>query len=154
VHEDTMDKWDDAKLRSVVLSKAGNPRTTTDVGTITVYDIYLLLTLYDRYRLFVNTSSKRLSLGDMAGFGNVQMVCIYKASFLCWLLMSLLFQGDNCQYRHALPPGFVLKSEKKAKEEAEKANTISIEEFLETEVCASPTATLRIFIDYLFLSAA
>lgn len=45
-----------------------------------------------------------------------------------------VFQGDNCQYRHALPPGFVLKSEKKAKEEAEKANTISIEEFLETEV--------------------
>lgn len=37
-------------------------------------------------------------------------------------------------YRHALPPGFVLKSEKKALEEAEKANTISLEEFLEVEV--------------------
>jgi ssDNA-binding Zn-finger/Zn-ribbon topoisomerase 1 len=43
--------------------------------------------------------------------------------------------GENCQYRHALPPGFVLKSQKKAAEEAAKANTISIEEFLEVEVC-------------------
>jgi len=38
-----------------------------------------------------------------------------------------------CQYRHALPPGFVLKSQKKALEEAERANTISLEEFLEVE---------------------
>lgn len=29
---DTMENWDEEKLRSVVLSKAGNPRTTTDVG--------------------------------------------------------------------------------------------------------------------------
>lgn len=28
---DTMDKWDEEKLRSVVTSKGGNPRTTTDV---------------------------------------------------------------------------------------------------------------------------
>ena len=42
--------------------------------------------------------------------------------------------GDNCQYRHALPPGFVLKSQKKAADEAAKANVISLEEFLEVEV--------------------
>jgi len=41
---------------------------------------------------------------------------------------------ESCQYRHALPPGFVLKSQKKAMEEAEKANQISLEEFLEVEV--------------------
>lgn len=40
-------------------------------------------------------------------------------------------------YRHALPPGFVLKSDRKAAEEAAKANTISLEEFLEVEVCDS-----------------
>ena len=28
---DTMDKWDEEKLRSVILSKHGNPRTTTEV---------------------------------------------------------------------------------------------------------------------------
>jgi len=31
IHTDTMENWDEEKLRSVVLSKAGNPRTTTDV---------------------------------------------------------------------------------------------------------------------------
>lgn len=30
--EDTMDKWDEEKLRKVVTSKAGNPKTTTDVS--------------------------------------------------------------------------------------------------------------------------
>lgn len=42
--------------------------------------------------------------------------------------------GPNCMYRHALPPGFVLKSEKKAAEEAAKKEQISLEEFLEVEV--------------------
>ena len=46
--------------------------------------------------------------------------------------------GEKCQYRHALPPGFVLKSQRKAIEEAEKANIISLEEFLEVEVCSPP----------------
>jgi len=41
--------------------------------------------------------------------------------------------GEKCMYRHALPPGFVLKSAKKAMEDAAKANTISLEEFLEVE---------------------
>ena len=30
-NQDTMDTWDEEKLRNVVLSKHGNPRTTTDV---------------------------------------------------------------------------------------------------------------------------
>ena len=34
---DTMDKWDDEKLRQVILSKAGNPRTTTDVSRWTTF---------------------------------------------------------------------------------------------------------------------
>ena len=31
VYPDTMENWDEEKLRKVVISKAGNPRTTTDV---------------------------------------------------------------------------------------------------------------------------
>jgi hypothetical protein len=52
-----MDKWDDAKLAQVVLSKAGNPRTTTDVG-------HFVLSIFDRkafnnkLRLYVNILSK------------------------------------------------------------------------------------------------
>ncbi|POY72600.1 hypothetical protein BMF94_4428 [Rhodotorula taiwanensis] len=41
--------------------------------------------------------------------------------------------GPTCMYRHALPPGFVLKSQKKKNEDAAKANEISLEEFLEVE---------------------
>ncbi|KAM0755272.1 hypothetical protein T439DRAFT_322310 [Meredithblackwellia eburnea MCA 4105] len=41
--------------------------------------------------------------------------------------------GDSCKYRHALPPGFVLKSQKKKEEEDAKKKEITIEEFLEVE---------------------
>ncbi|RXK39105.1 cytoplasmic protein [Tremella mesenterica] len=41
--------------------------------------------------------------------------------------------GDKCHYRHALPPGFVLKADKKAADDAAKKNAISLEEFLEVE---------------------
>ncbi|KAJ1969262.1 Translation machinery-associated protein 46 [Dispira parvispora] len=40
--------------------------------------------------------------------------------------------GDKCKYRHALPPGFVLKTKKEKLAESEKVE-ISLEEFLETE---------------------
>lgn len=91
---DTMDKWDEEKLRSVVLSKAGNPRTTTDIVC--------------KYFVEAIESQK---------FG--------------WFWECP--NGESCQYRHALPPGFVLKSQKKAEAEAAKANVISLEEFLEVE---------------------
>ena len=41
--------------------------------------------------------------------------------------------GDSCKYRHALPPGFVLKSQMKKAAEAEATDQITLEEFLETE---------------------
>ncbi|KAI0283503.1 hypothetical protein BC826DRAFT_1110163 [Russula brevipes] len=92
--EDTMDKWDEEKLRSVIMSKHGNPRTTTDI------------------------------------------VCKYFIEAVETQKFGWFWQcpnGELCQYRHALPPGFVLKSQRKAMEEAEKANMISLEEFLEVE---------------------
>jgi hypothetical protein len=48
--------------------------------------------------------------------------------------MPVPYAGVDCKYRHALPPGFVLKADKKAKEEAAKKEVISLEDFLETEV--------------------
>lgn len=39
--------------------------------------------------------------------------------------------GDTCMYRHALPPGFVLKKDKKKEEKEEE---ISLEELIENEV--------------------
>jgi len=92
--EDTMETWDEEKLRSVVLSKAGNPRNTTDI----VCKHFIQAIESQKFGWF-------------------------------WECPS----GENCQYRHALPPGFVLKSQKKAAEEAARANVISLEEFLEVE---------------------
>lgn len=89
--EDTMDKWDEAKLKAVVISKAGNPRTTTDI----VCKYFLEAIETQKYGWF-------------------------------WICPN----GDTCQYRHSLPPGFVLKSKEKKKDEKEK---ISLEEFLEAE---------------------
>jgi len=53
---DTMEDWDEAKLRSVVLSKHGNPRTTTDVCNDALH--YALL--IHLCRLFANSSSMLL----------------------------------------------------------------------------------------------
>ncbi|KDQ53250.1 hypothetical protein JAAARDRAFT_39632 [Jaapia argillacea MUCL 33604] len=92
---DTMDKWDEEKLRTVVLSKQGNPRTTTDIVC----------------KFFIEA----IELGKFGWF---------------WECPN---GGENCQYRHALPPGFVLKSQKKREEDAAKASQITLEEFLEVE---------------------
>ncbi|KZT23274.1 hypothetical protein NEOLEDRAFT_1069738 [Neolentinus lepideus HHB14362 ss-1] len=92
---DTMDKWDEEKLRNVVLSKQGNPRTITD--KVCKYFI------------------EAIESGKFGWF---------------WECPN---GGENCQYRHALPPGFVLKSQKKREDDAAKAAEISLEEFLEVE---------------------
>ena len=49
--------------------------------------------------------------------------------------------GDQCKYRHALPPGYVYKSKKQREAEAAAAadpeNKVSIEEEIEELVCAA-----------------
>lgn len=52
--------------------------------------------------------------------------------------------GDNCMYRHALPPGFVLKKDKK-KEEKEEG--ISLEELIENERAALGPDVTRITLE-------
>ncbi|KAK0532049.1 Translation machinery-associated protein 46 [Tilletia horrida] len=90
----TMEGWDQAKLDSVILSKHGNPKTTTDK----VCKFFLQAVEESKYGWF-------------------------------WECPN----GEKCMYRHALPPGFVLKAQKKAREEAEKENEITLEDFLEVE---------------------
>ncbi|KIL58203.1 hypothetical protein M378DRAFT_15708 [Amanita muscaria Koide BX008] len=92
---DTMENWDEEELRKVVLSKHGNPKTTTDI----VCKFFLQAIEEQKFGWFWECPNG----------------------------------GESCQYRHALPPGFVLKSQKKAAEEAAKANEISLEDFLEVE---------------------
>src|SRR5436190_9943944 len=59
----------------------------------------------------------------MDGSGNVPMA-VYLVLFKFTHPL-----GDKCIYKHALPPGYVLKSQKKEEDEEEK---ITLEQFIET----------------------
>lgn len=87
---DTIDLWDDEKLQSVILSKHGNPKTTTNIVC----------------KFFLEAIEK----GIYGWF---------------WVCPN---DGDNCKYKHSLPPGFVFKNKQKEEEEV-----ITLEQFLETE---------------------
>ncbi|KAK5660921.1 hypothetical protein OQA88_12294 [Cercophora sp. LCS_1] len=98
--QETSADWDEEKLRSVVLSKKGNQRTTTDKVC----------------KFFIEA----IEDGKYGWF---------------WICPN---GGDQCKYKHALPPGFVLKT--KEQRAAEKAlldksplKTLTLEEFLEAE---------------------
>ncbi|KAF2869867.1 hypothetical protein BDV95DRAFT_576486 [Massariosphaeria phaeospora] len=98
--KDGMEEWDEEKLRNVVLSKHGNPKTTTDK----VCKFFIEAVENQRYGWF-------------------------------WICPN---GGDQCKYKHSLPPGFVLKT--KEQRAAEKAlmdksplNTLTLEDFLESE---------------------
>ncbi|XP_029926680.1 zinc finger CCCH domain-containing protein 15 [Myripristis murdjan] len=52
--------------------------------------------------------------------------------------------GDSCMYRHALPPGFVLKKDKKKEE---KEDEISLEELIENERSALGLNVTRITLE-------
>ncbi|XP_022603888.1 zinc finger CCCH domain-containing protein 15 [Seriola dumerili] len=52
--------------------------------------------------------------------------------------------GDTCMYRHALPPGFVLKKDKKKEEKEEE---ISLEELIENERAALGVNVTRITLE-------
>lgn len=52
--------------------------------------------------------------------------------------------GENCIYRHALPPGFVLKKDKKKEE---KKNDISLEDLIERERAALGGNQTRITLE-------
>ncbi|KAG4305224.1 hypothetical protein PORY_001394 [Pneumocystis oryctolagi] len=87
---DTIETWDDEKFQSVILSKHGNPKTTTNIVC----------------KFFLEAIEK----GVYGWF---------------WVCPN---DGDNCKYKHSLPPGFVFKNKQKDKEEV-----ITLEQFLEIE---------------------
>ncbi|TPX42296.1 hypothetical protein SeLEV6574_g05680 [Synchytrium endobioticum] len=100
--EDTMDKWDQDKLTSVVNQKhsSGNANKPTEI----VCKYFVDAIESQKYGWFWDCPNG----------------------------------GDKCKYRHALPPGYVLKKketpeERAEREEMEKENQITLEEFLETE---------------------
>ncbi|EGW31286.1 uncharacterized protein SPAPADRAFT_140758 [Spathaspora passalidarum NRRL Y-27907] len=95
---DTMDNWDEEKLRKVISSKHGNPKTTTDIVC----------------KYFIDAVEN----GKYGWF---------------WVCPN---GGNECKYRHSLPPGFVLKTKEQKRLErlaAEAEPKITLEEFLELE---------------------
>lgn len=95
---DTMDNWDEEKLRKVIMSKHGNPKTTTDK----ICKFFIEAVENDKYGWF-------------------------------WVCPN---GGHECMYKHALPPGFVLKTKEQKRLERlakEAEPQITLEEFIEME---------------------
>ncbi|ODV66996.1 hypothetical protein HYPBUDRAFT_152970 [Hyphopichia burtonii NRRL Y-1933] len=93
-----MDTWDEEKLRKVILSKHGNPKTTTEK----VCKYFIEAVENGKYGWF-------------------------------WVCPN---GGNECKYRHSLPPGFVLKTKEQKRLEklaSESAPKITLEEFIEME---------------------
>ncbi|KAK3344090.1 hypothetical protein B0T25DRAFT_522099 [Lasiosphaeria hispida] len=98
--QETSADWDEEKLRSVVTSKKGNQRTSTDKVC----------------KFFIEA----IEDGKYGWF---------------WVCPN---GADKCMYKHALPPGFVLKTrEQRAAEKAlmdkSPLKTLTLEDFLESE---------------------
>lgn len=90
--EDTMDKWDQAKLEQVVTTKSGGMKPKSDI----ICKYFLDALEKNQYGWF-------------------------------WECPN----GDTCHYRHALPPGFVLKRDVKKKKDEDDETTL--EEYIEHE---------------------
>ncbi|OXA63575.1 zinc finger CCCH domain-containing protein 15 homolog [Folsomia candida] len=93
--EDTMDTWDDDKLKDVVEKKHGAQEGTK---TEIICKHFLEAVEKQKYGWF-------------------------------WECPS----STACIYRHALPPGFILKKDLKAMKEANKENETSLEDWIEKE---------------------
>ena len=89
----------------------------------------------------VNSSlkqSKKVSLSEWIPL--IQIHTLNNSHTFCWDFLLGLYGwfwvcpngGDKCFYRHCLPPGFILKKDKKAMEDQKEE--ISMEELIESEV--------------------
>ncbi|GBP08752.1 Zinc finger CCCH domain-containing protein 15 homolog [Eumeta japonica] len=107
--DDTMDNWDENKLKEVVEKKHGEgnrQRPTTDI----ICKYFLEAVEKSKYGWF-------------------------------WECPS----GTKCIYRHALPPGFVLKRDKKKADE--RKNEISLVDLIERERAALGSSQTKITLD-------
>ena len=81
---------------------------------------------------------------DAKGTTRTTIICKYFLDAVERSMYGWFWQcpnGSSCMYRHALPPGYVLKREKKAME-AQKEDELSIEELVERQRAALSTQAL------------
>jgi len=108
--EDTMENWDDDKLKEVVAKKHGN-----EMGAL--------------------------------GMPKTDIICKFFLDAVEKNKYGWFWQcpnGDNCHYKHALPPGFILKRDaKKLAEETKKLrDEVSLEDLIERERAALSSQNL------------
>jgi DRG Family Regulatory Proteins, Tma46 len=103
---ETMETWDEAKLKEVVDKKHSAERTN---ATEIICKFFLEAVEKSLYGWFWECTN-----------------------------------GTKCIYRHALPPGYVLKKDKK---KDDKSNEISLEELIETERSALGSATTKVTLE-------
>ncbi|CAG9798763.1 unnamed protein product [Chironomus riparius] len=104
--EETMENWDDAKLKDVIEKKHAAEKT--NATTIIC-------------KFFIEAVEKSL----------------YGWFWACP-------NGEKCIYRHALPPGYVLKKDKK---KDDKRDEISLEELIESERAGLGSTTTKVTLD-------
>lgn len=93
---DTMENWDDEKLKEVVNKKHGEndkKHPTTDIVTKTSFNFYLKALILLIYFILCQICKFFLEAVEKSKYG--------------WFWSCP--NGASCIYRHALPPGFVLK---------------------------------------------
>lgn len=126
--EETMENWDEDKLKDVIEKKhgkTGKMPTTDIVSTKSSLNFKRIL-----YLFFVKLQICKhfLEAVEKSKYG--------------WFWQCPT--GENCIYRHALPPGFVLKKDKK---KDDKANEISLEDLIEKERAALGSTQTKVTLE-------
>lgn len=115
---DNMDDWDEEKLKEVVEKKhgTGGNRPTTDIVCVALklFLFFYMKAVHADLRYLFQICKHFLEAVEKSKYG------------WFWECPS----GQKCIYRHALPPGFVLKKDLKKEE---KKDEISLEDLIERE---------------------
>lgn len=140
-----MEEWDQETLEKVVESKKNEYQQNkpTDIVSYLQGSLYNMLSSSQLHTCLLNIDVRTINV--LCRLLNEFLFCFWIYVQVCKYFLEAVEKkqygwfwvcpngGKNCHYRHALPPGYVLKSQMKAllEEEAEK---IPIEEEIENQV--------------------
>lgn len=128
-----MDKWDQAKLEEVVKSKENRSNETKIVSVSYPAAVSCSLEPFLQICKYFLEALETKKYGWCVALG-VRPSSSLRGSMHCCVVRRWVCPNgnDECQYKHRLPPGYVLKSEAKVQDQDEEE--ITIEEKIEEEV--------------------